>query len=383
MIKHLKVLGLNGKIDIDLKFHEDINLLIGKNGSGKTTILKLIWYLISGNIEKIISEISFNHVELETHNFSINLKTDEKNTTNIIFKALDPTILNQFDLGKGNQNDPINTKIKNWGRQDQLIRVSQAIASISGSSIFFPTFRRIEGGFSIQTERYRTNLKFPYEPLSFPFHEVVSDISRKLTIKDHKFIASISTTDIIDLLTTKYANISEETNTLHLNLSKSITKTIRTYYAEQQQPENQKLEEATSTLEEIQKMVTDTTEKSEQLLKPFYVLSQYIKDIFQYNGIKVTEAITLGETKEAIASGRLSAGEQQMLSFLCYNAFAKKTTIFIDEPEISLHVDWQRILFPTLLSQSSENQFIIATHSPFIYSKYSDKELVLNKDRGE
>lgn len=83
------------------------------------------------------------------------------------------------------------------------------------------------------------------------------------------------------------------------------------------------------------------------------------------------------EAKDAILSDVLSAGEKQMLSFLCYNASATRTCLFIDEPEISLHVDWQRVLFPELLQQSTGNQFIVATHSPFIYSKYADKELVL------
>ena len=59
------------------------------------------------------------------------------------------------------------------------------------------------------------------------------------------------------------------------------------------------------------------------------------------------------------------------------------SVIFIDEPELSLHVDWQRLLFPKLLSQSTNNQFIVATHSPFIYSKYPDKELLLDADRGD
>ncbi|MCH8295763.1 ATP-binding protein, partial [Candidatus Poribacteria bacterium] len=81
-------------------------------------------------------------------------------------------------------------------------------------------------------------------------------------------------------------------------------------------------------------------------------------------------------------SGQLSSGEQQMLSFLCHNAFQKNSIIFIDEPELSLHVDWQRLLFPTLLKQGTGNQFIVATHSPFIYSKYPDKELILDPDRG-
>ena len=79
----------------------------------------------------------------------------------------------------------------------------------------------------------------------------------------------------------------------------------------------------------------------------------------------------------------LSAGEQQMLSFLCYNAFYEDSIIFIDEPELSLHADWQRRLFPNLMKQQSSNQFVVATHSPFIYSKYEDKEIVLSEEKGE
>ena len=59
------------------------------------------------------------------------------------------------------------------------------------------------------------------------------------------------------------------------------------------------------------------------------------------------------------------------------------SVIFIDEPELSLHADWQRQLFPILARQQSSNQFIVATHSPFIYSKYPDKEIELaDKLRG-
>jgi predicted ATP-dependent endonuclease of OLD family len=56
--------------------------------------------------------------------------------------------------------------------------------------------------------------------------------------------------------------------------------------------------------------------------------------------------------------------------------------IFIDEPELSLHPDWQRLLMPTLLEIAPTNQFFIATHSPFIYAKYPDKEIILDQDKG-
>lgn len=72
-----------------------------------------------------------------------------------------------------------------------------------------------------------------------------------------------------------------------------------------------------------------------------------------------------------------------MLSFLCYNFFYDNSIIFIDEPELSLHTDWQRLLFPILLKQKKDNQFIIATHSPFIYSKYPDKEIIIDYNKGQ
>ena len=71
-----------------------------------------------------------------------------------------------------------------------------------------------------------------------------------------------------------------------------------------------------------------------------------------------------------------------MLSFICYNAFYDNTIFFIDEPELSLHVDWQRQLYPILKSQNKNNQFIFATHSPFIYAKFPDKEIMINSDKG-
>jgi predicted ATPase len=146
--------------------------------------------------------------------------------------------------------------------------------------------------------------------------------------------------------------------------------------------ESQDLDDANSVLKDISHRVSDVSEERESLLKPFSVLSQLIADIFQYKAISLTEGITLGDARSAISSDKLSAGEKQMLSFLCYNAFYSDSSIFIDEPELSLHVDWQRLLFPTLLEQATRNQFIVATHSPFIFGKYPDKELVLDLDRG-
>lgn len=49
IIKEIKILTFRNFEDFFLEFNEKINLIIGKNGSGKTNLLNAIYYLSSGN----------------------------------------------------------------------------------------------------------------------------------------------------------------------------------------------------------------------------------------------------------------------------------------------------------------------------------------------
>ncbi len=376
MLKSLSVEGLNHQIDADLEFNEDLNVITGKNGSGKTTLLKLLWYLISGNLERIFPEIPFQSVSIQTDSFDLWIPTLEEGKIKLIstFAGEGQTI----ETGTVEELD------------DKLKELNRRIARTTKASLFFPTFRRIEGGFS--GGENKSSFDFLYYSIAdwgshesgrsrrrmadratTQLQEAISQLSNSVSVYDHKFIASISTHDIVELLREKYSDISDQTNALHVQLSKDITQKISEKKGE---------DDATRVLDDIQERVEQDTQEREALHKPFSVLTERIREILQYKGIRVSSVITLGEAEEAIVSDKLSAGEKQMLSFLCYNTFSESVAIFIDEPELSLHVDWQRLLLPTLLEQGTGNQFFIATHSPFIYSKYPDKEILLGDDRG-
>jgi predicted ATP-dependent endonuclease of OLD family len=394
MIKTLRVAGLNQRFDFDLDFHEDLNILTGKNGSGKTSVLKLIWYIISGNLERIPSEIPVREAELVTDSFTLSLTVSpagleetatapHRRRTRVITGEGSEAVNWSWVIGNvsGSETMAWNPLIA----EHQLNDLNRKIVEVSGTSVFFPTFRRIEGGFSMNNRKpspsddYSTWSMYRLETGSV--ERALSELSKRLSVARHTFVSSISTNDIADILTKQYAELSDKINREHSALSRSIRSEIEKY-SRQRQSNPGGESDAASVLERIRSEVAENSQRQEVILKPLNVLSELVTRIFHQKGIQVTSNLTLGEASQAIASDILSAGEKQMLSFLAYNAFSRKSVMMIDEPEISLHVDWQRILFPTLLSQGTNNQFVTATHSPFIYSRYGDKELLLDRDRG-
>ena len=378
MIKSLSVEGLNNRVVADLEFNEDLNIITGKNGSGKTTLLKLLWYLISGNLERIVLEIPFRMVSITTDSFFLAIL--RRNTGEITLTSTQ--LLKELGSPKTGTVEQLD---------DTLKELNRCIVRTTKRSLFFPTFRRIEGGFSGLSDVDLLDRATTSGPEAF--QSSLERFSSNISTNGHRFIASISTNDIVQLLTQKYADINTEIRDRQARLLNEISQKF------QVSPSDVISSEISQAVPSVLTDIQQVAKESERLFKPFLVLSELTRSILQYQAIQVvgqnargetTKGITLGEgtdgmaleaAKEAIASDKLSAGEKQMLSFLCYNAFSEKTAIFIDEPELSLHVDWQRLLLPTLLEQGTENQFFIATHSPFIYSKYPDKEILLGDDR--
>lgn len=79
---------------------------------------------------------------------------------------------------------------------------------------------------------------------------------------------------------------------------------------------------------------------------------------------------------------RLSAGEKQIL-LLLFTLFLmedKPTVLLLDEPEISLHIEWQDRLI-SLMSELNPNcQIIMTTHSPNIFADGWEDKLTFISD---
>jgi predicted ATP-binding protein involved in virulence len=64
----------------------------------------------------------------------------------------------------------------------------------------------------------------------------------------------------------------------------------------------------------------------------------------------------------------LSSGEKQLVLILLtvFMQQKKSAILIMDEPDISLHVDWQQKLLQTILTLNSECQILVSTHSPLM-----------------
>lgn len=68
----------------------------------------------------------------------------------------------------------------------------------------------------------------------------------------------------------------------------------------------------------------------------------------------------------------LSSGERQIIGMIYASSRINRqgSIVLIDEPEISLHIDWQRHLLERMVEQLGERQIIVFTHSPEIGADY-------------
>lgn len=97
-----------------------------------------------------------------------------------------------------------------------------------------------------------------------------------------------------------------------------------------------------------------------------------VNEMFAPTGKKWDE--TTNEVRFLLKDGHsilprdLSSGEKQLLCLLLFTLIqnGSESIVFWDEPEISMHIDWQRMLIRIAREINPKGQLLIATHSPSI-----------------
>lgn len=115
----------------------------------------------------------------------------------------------------------------------------------------------------------------------------------------------------------------------------------------------------------------DAANKASDISFPKKKFQDLIDRLFAETGktlIRESNEIRFSQIGETLTPYQLSSGEKQMLAILLTVLVEDNHhyVLFMDEPEVSLHVEWQQKLIDMIMELNPNVQIILTTHSPAV-----------------
>jgi len=462
--------GINGYLDLDIKFNPDLTFVTGINGSGKTSALQCIVALLTKRFDYFARK-PFKQVELR-------IKSKNRKRTYIITKSDQTLCLSSPQLVQ----DDLRLKLSEWDgrdvsekddpfeailhfqrklkrRRDNAILTSlgeltppvfmglerkhnpENFTSLLETDDFPPyrflrtmhykRYRRwadvsvldsandfgldmvaehvkeqqdkirrktISLDEKLQKDVFRTlmdglaiTLNLTDEAFQQPSHDAFSQFeSVKEDLKKLAGILHLDSNDMKDKLDKtflKFKEIHAKTQDNHKEQQADIRNNIE-WWINQQNID--KLSQLARSIQERQEGIEEASKAKNQFL---HTINGFLEDNNKKLAIDETgkmhvslpsNLLNVDEHKRSIQT--LSSGEGQLVILMTYlflvadkdrrdqKSSKKQNAVFIiDEPELSLHVEWQEKFVDAVLRSSETRQVIMATHAPSIILHRSDK----------
>ena len=124
-------------------------------------------------------------------------------------------------------------------------------------------------------------------------------------------------------------------------------------------------------IEVLQSGADDAAQQAQSISDAKKMFQDIIDNLFKETGkqiIRSENEIRFSQLGEVLRPYQLSSGEKQMLAILLTVLVEdrKPYVLFMDEPEVSLHFEWQKRLIELILKLNPNVQLIVATHSPAV-----------------
>lgn len=129
----------------------------------------------------------------------------------------------------------------------------------------------------------------------------------------------------------------------------------------------------------IAELQQGNTDAAQHLSEPKRRFQDIVDELFEETGKKIVRTeneIRFSQIGETLLPYKLSSGEKQVLAILLTVLVEDQQpyVLFMDEPEVSLHIEWQKRLIDLILELNPNVQIILTTHSPaVIMSGWMDK----------
>lgn len=432
-IERVELVGIHQRYNLDISFKSTLNILYGENGTGKSTLIHIIANVSNGDFIRF-AFLDFLKIKITYSNkFSLTIKKEaEKMNTNITVSINKSNYLKfsqreAIDVSREMEDSRYDSEIE----PELNIKISEFIEKNKIPIIknsYFPAFRTMLEAWSSQIEQYsefslRNMNSDPYPSdkstkfsrrLFGPFLPTINypspiDIERYLNrqirhcqIKIASYERSIFSDSFVKVFSALLEGDSENTDNIDPNI---LIKEISILTNDFTNNRLSNIQEDTETYRELRDLVFRSNKNkdlkgaaSEALLvyrnalqdrrsyqeRVFKNVDTYFEIVnFFLNQKQLSYSLDKDRRMPRIGLRFpddtwskirvMSSGERQLLTMLyAVNRMSNNSIVLIDEPEISLHIDWQENLLEKMMEQLKDRQIIVCTHSPATASDFTD-----------
>lgn len=417
IIKRFSARKVHEYYDFNFSFNEDVSFLVGINGSGKTTALKLMQACIMFDIQFLVTN-NFHSAEIEIIDLEREMKIRiEKTNDFTTFTVNEKTIkieIPPYLSDEKIKNNKIESEFERI-RYDVITKLNENIEEITNQRC--PLFLGLDRSSSRYGEDYYDELNYLHKRIGNHrvsekiegienCHRLVESAYRKYRRASDGNLDRIL--NIILESTFEYIDFSDKTPIIGIanpieeiknfqrrrpeieDFAKKIagpnklTLHIDKFFSKLEKITHENTEKDELTLQWIVnatqirrvKSIIEELDRQKKAAERFYSpIKEYIDSMNKFfkHSKKSVEIDAVGKIKisqngKKVDIDNLSSGEKQLFILLTHAKLGsgKKRTFIVDEPELSLHMKWQEMLVDELLDFGEKNQFIFATHSPEI-----------------
>lgn len=384
IIREFKITNLAGRGGVlNLFLDPEVNLIWGLNGTGKTTLLRILDAALS-NTTTSLSELPFDTAEVRF--YSERLDMDVTRSFDRMRPSSQPTL--PFDHRNVEADLYLDDEIAmqlgqreaDPGWTTTYERETPLEKSMSGryKHGYLPISRMLDPESS---DRFGAK-ESPEESFVRRVNTVWSRYSSK-SLAEIRDIQQRGLAEVLAILFGGTGQPESEIQGASLDDSEQETNADDAYeivsdFLKAQRillplgrSDFEKRYETSSVHRHVVTRIRSIMKQVDQVLAPQHELQAVIGEMYIGNkhlvlhrkgGLRDRVGVEIGD--ESIPISSLSSGEKQLLQMLLETLAVEKSTIMIDEPELSLHPDWQNGLVKSMRRVNPAAQFLLATHSP-------------------
>lgn len=430
MIKEIIIKSLWGSKDIFIRIKNNTLIIIGENGTGKSTILRIIYEFLSCKwIDLSIENFESITVHFEDQSISVS-KNDLKNLDSLfieisdpLFQDLPPSIKRKLTERKTLTSDSLSyyellEALRDYQRTNIYEKIKKRIeeninkslknkqkiieSNLDATILYLPTYRRIEksllndydeSGYSnrrFMSKRYSNVSSFEISSSGMSdVKSILNDILYDIYTESNELSVKLNIDFLRDILSKEYTNKKYHQIGNYGDVNNILTKYSNTIL-NADEIDNFKRKIINLNLETemnddlvISYLFYKFKERYEKLLKKEEELSNTIKLINEYlfnkeiiyNLQTIDFRVKIKNSSNNVELINLSSGEKQILSIFThiYLGWPSKVLVLIDEPELSLSVEWQERFLLDIKNGRNLIGLFAVTHSPYIFNNNLSK----------